>query len=293
MGQSRESTARSRFLGAELRTRREEAGWSALHLAQKMGWAASTVSRIETGERGATAVNLATYLALCGVVGEEQAALLDLARGREEDWWVCAHDGRGPDELDPLWFSCATANRISCYYPGSVPELLQSEEFSAWQLRHRLGAEAGEADIDELLTVRLARQQVLYRPVRCECVFYLHEPMLAAMPGPDPVRGGQLLHMAMLIGAGRVRIRVLPTGVDHEFPSVGRFWVLGFAGHAPVVCVQGDEVSVFGERAEDIAGYERIIGAMDELALSEAASAELIIRLADAPASRPQLAPVS
>ncbi|HWC79865.1 MAG TPA: helix-turn-helix transcriptional regulator, partial [Pseudonocardiaceae bacterium] len=76
MGQSRESTARSRFLGAELRTRREEAGWSALHLAQKMGWAASTVSRIETGERGATAVNLATYLALCGVVGEEQAALL-------------------------------------------------------------------------------------------------------------------------------------------------------------------------------------------------------------------------
>ncbi|HWC83832.1 MAG TPA: hypothetical protein VG756_28055, partial [Pseudonocardiaceae bacterium] len=59
------------------------------------------------------------------------------------------------------------------------------------------------------------------------------------------------------------------------------------------VCVQGDEVSVFGERAEDIAGYERIIGAMDELALSEAASAELIIRLADAPASRPQLAPVS
>ena len=285
MGQSRGSTARSRFLGAELRARREAANWSGLNLAQRMGCAASTLSRIESGDRGATTANLATYLTLCGVFGDEQAALLEMARSPEQGWWVCSHSGRGPDELDPLWFTCAMANRIIGYHPGSVPDLLQSEEFTAWQLRHRLGPHASAEYLDELLNVKVSRQQILHRPVRCECVFYLHESMLRAMPGPEDVRSGQLLHMAMLVGAGRARIRVLPTGVDHDIPSVGRFWVLGLAGYAPVVCMQGDEVSGFGERAADVAGYERIISRLDALSLSDAQSTELIINCADTPAA--------
>jgi transcriptional regulator with XRE-family HTH domain len=286
----RKSTARSRFLGAQLRARREAASCSAQQIARKMGWVDSTISRIETGSGRVSAVNLVTYLSLCGVVGEEQLALLKLAENPEEDWWVCPHGSIGPDELDPLWFTCSTAYHITVHHPGSVPDLLQSREFSNWQLRARLGNDVTREDLNALVQEQLRRQEVLYRPAHCDWPFYLYESTLRAMPGSDEVRNDQLMHLTLLIAQRRVRIRVLPTGVDHRIPSVGgRFWVFRFAVHAPVVCVQGDAVSVFGEREADVAGYVDIVNRLDALALSDQQSAELIVDLANTERADPAL----
>src|SRR4051812_30632348 len=59
----RESTARSRRLGSELREKRLAAGWQSGLLAAELGWSLGKVSKLETGVRGATDTDVAAYLA--------------------------------------------------------------------------------------------------------------------------------------------------------------------------------------------------------------------------------------
>lgn len=290
MSQPRESSARSRYLGAELRKRRERANWSALQLAQRVGWAASTVSRLESGERGVTPVNLATYLAMCDVVGNEQAALLELSRGREDGWWTCSHGDVLPDEVPALRFQQEAANRITCYHPGIIPELLQTEEYADWQLRDHLSIEVALDLVDRLVVrvqERLDRQHVLYERERRSWVFYLDENALRALPGDAAAGSGQLVHLAMLVEQQQARIRVIPTELVHLGAAIGRFWVFGFEAYAPVVCAQTDTISLFGERESDVAAYQRILDRLETTALSELDSLDLIVKLADEHPIRP------
>ncbi|HWC79319.1 MAG TPA: helix-turn-helix transcriptional regulator [Pseudonocardiaceae bacterium] len=267
----RKSTARSRFLGAQLRARREAAGWTQPQMARRMGWVATTISRIETGSGRVATTNLITYLAVCGIVGADQAALIALADGYLDDWWLCPHGAVGPDELSPLRFTCTTADSIAVYHPGSVPDLLQSQEFSCWL--------HGPDEVQ----ARLGRQQVLYRRTPCDWTFYLPESLLHTLPGPPEVRGDQLMHLALLIMQHHIDIRVLPTGAEHQLSSVGgRFWLFGFADHQPTVCVQNDTVSMFGERDADVVVYQQIVRELDALALPDRQSADLILQLANA-----------
>lgn len=281
MSNRRETSARSRYLGAELRARRETANLTALHLANRLGWAASTISRIENGERGATPTNLATYLTLCDVLGADQAGLLELARAREDERWSVPHGDRMPDEARALRYQQEQANRITCYHPGAIPELLQTEEIATLQVRHQAGAAAILPDLlAGQVAARIDRQNILHEAGR-SWVFYLDETTLRTLPGDPNIRSGQVAALAMLIGSGHIRVRVIPTHLAQAGVAVGRFWLFGFQDYAPVVCIQTDTISLFAEKEPDLVAYERILGRLDAIALSEHASTELIVRLTD------------
>lgn len=273
---TRESSTRSRFLGTQLRERREAMGLTPLELARRIGWSASTVSRVESGERTVLLTGLASYLAVCGVLGAEQAELLELARAREDTWWTSPHDDMGPDELPALRYAAETANEVTCWHPGTLPEWTQAEAYGVWQLRSHHGA---GADVAGLWTERLARQDILAWPQPKQITFYLQESTLRAIPAQGNVRDAQLAHLNTLIAQHRLHIRVVPGRLDHGLPAMGRFWLFAFAGFAPVVCAQSDLVSVFGEREQDVAKYESMLHRLDELALSEQDSAQLIEQL--------------
>lgn len=76
----REPTGRARELGGELRRARERAALHGSDLARVLGWSTSKVSRLESGTRGTSEVDVAVYLASCGVERCELERLLDLAR---------------------------------------------------------------------------------------------------------------------------------------------------------------------------------------------------------------------
>ncbi len=91
------STARRRELGAALRRIRERRGLNGQDMATRLGWAPSMVSRVETGKRPMTLVEVATYTGLCNVAGEEQVELLSLAI-EPDDYRIKPHDGEMPDD---------------------------------------------------------------------------------------------------------------------------------------------------------------------------------------------------
>ena len=137
----RESTARSRELGVELRKLRERTGRSALEFARIVGWSNSKVSRIETGLRGITEVDVVRYAGYCRATPAEVEDLV--ARCREAEvpgFWLSRR-------LSTLVFHEGAASSSVSYGPLVVPELLQAERYAGTR-QPRGAGRAGHRGLD-------------------------------------------------------------------------------------------------------------------------------------------------
>src|ERR1700754_4591599 len=97
------STARRRELGAELRRIRDHSGLNGVDMAWRLGWDPSMLSRAETGKRGITNVEIASYTGLCGVAGDQLAELLKLAE-EPAAHRIKPDGGKLPEQLRTLIF---------------------------------------------------------------------------------------------------------------------------------------------------------------------------------------------
>ncbi|MGQ0778974.1 MAG: helix-turn-helix domain-containing protein, partial [Pseudonocardiales bacterium] len=91
---------RSRQVAAELRTLREQAGFSGADVAKRIGMSTSKISRIETGNSGLQSEDVASLLGLYQVPVAVRDELLDLLRRSEERGWWTRQPG-----LPQLWRS--------------------------------------------------------------------------------------------------------------------------------------------------------------------------------------------
>ncbi len=66
---NRQPTMRSRELGEGLRRAMEAAGLTGVEAARRLDWSPSRVSRMLSGTRGTTEVDVAMFLTVCGVRG--------------------------------------------------------------------------------------------------------------------------------------------------------------------------------------------------------------------------------
>jgi len=117
----RHTTTRSRQLGTELKRVRERAGFSARDLARALGWSDSKVARMENGQRGASEIAVATYLAYFHVVGPEMDRLIAMCREIWAKDWLQPHGELVPEELRTLVTHETTATLINEYEPMVVP----------------------------------------------------------------------------------------------------------------------------------------------------------------------------
>lgn len=127
----RDSTTRSRELGAELRDVRERRGFTGTKLAELLGWSPGRISRMESGKRGMSEVDVATFLAYCGITGAELNRLLALCEDVFAATRMQRHGEHLPDELRSLVIQESTAEAIWEYEPLVVPGLLQTESYAA------------------------------------------------------------------------------------------------------------------------------------------------------------------
>ncbi|WP_410650036.1 helix-turn-helix domain-containing protein [Amycolatopsis sp. cmx-4-54] len=79
-------TPQARALADGLRAARKAARLAATEVADKLAWSQSTISRIETGLRAASAEEVSALLAVYQVTGEWREALLSLSRD-SGPWW--------------------------------------------------------------------------------------------------------------------------------------------------------------------------------------------------------------
>jgi transcriptional regulator with XRE-family HTH domain len=270
------STARRRELGAELRHIRERHGYNGIDMALRLGWAASAVSRAETGKRGMTALEVATYTALCGVAGEQLDELLDLA-GEPDVYRVKPHGGRLPDELQTLIFHESTATEIDSFQSVYVPGITQTEDYTR-ALFHEIGIDPSL--IEDGVRNRVSRREVLTRRNPAQCTFWVHENVLRAPIGGPQVMSEQMLHLLFLGARPQCSIRVIPVSAGGKGTAAGPFQIFGYPEGLPVVCVQHETTSEFLESRSDLADYRAVLKRVASVALNDAQSREFIVRVA-------------
>ncbi|MET7948209.1 helix-turn-helix transcriptional regulator [Micromonospora sp. NPDC005324] len=178
-------------------------------LATLTRWSPSTVAAIETGRRRPTmefAVAADGALATGGLLAE----LLRAAdQQRLPTWFV---PWRNHEEQ---------AIRLCEFEPCLIPGLLQTEDYA------RAVISAGGLNpvkvVDELVTVRMDRQQLWQRAESPQCVFVLDETALRRPVGGPAVLDAQLGRLMELAVMPSVRLHVVPLDAGAHVGLTGGF----------------------------------------------------------------------
>jgi transcriptional regulator with XRE-family HTH domain len=277
-------TMRRRRLGADLRQLREQNSLRLEEVADHLGVAPSTLSRIETGKAPTRTSYLAVMLDLYGVADPDRRRLLmDLAReGQRTGWWV-AYDDMLPAGTGTYLGLEAEASALLAFQEQVVPGLVRTADYARALIAARRPELAAD-QVERLVTVQMRRQHALRgeNPIRLRLI--LDEAVLLRSIGSPAVMREQL---AQLIAAGRlptVNIQVARLAGPPRRVLAPSFCVLSFAepGDGDVACSAGLRGQVLLEqRPAEVRAMRRTFDALSRTALPPRASAELIGDLAN------------
>jgi len=272
------TSIRSRQVAAELRTLREQAGFSGAEVAKRIGMSTSKISRIETGNSGLQSEDVASLLGLYQVPVSVRDELLDLLRRSEERGWWTRQPG-----LPQLWRSLITfeaqAIRIQNYEALVVPGLLQTAEY-AQAIIQGIAPTVSAAELDNLVAARMARQALLTESHAPQFFAAIDEGALRRPIGEPGVMHRQLLHLLSAAAQPNVTLRVVPISAGAHAGLRGPFVILEFADETALVHVENQSTGLFLEEEADLSAYRLALGNMMYAALAPAATAELIAQIA-------------
>ncbi len=280
-------TVRRRRLGSELRRLRESHSIKLEEVADRLGLAPSTLSRIETGKSPTRTAYLNALLELYGVYdpGQRQV-MLEMARdGHRRGWWA-VWDGVLPTGFG-IWVGLeAEAASLRVYEAQVVHGLLQTEGYAhsvMSTVRRRQTAE----EIERLVRLRMQRQDVLHRPQPLDLWLILDEAVLRRMAGPSRVMREQLDYLCEACQWPNVTLQVLGFGSGMHPALGGSFAIIEFPDRLDpdVVYTEGVTGQAYiEERDREVGAQSEAFDLLRASALPPAESA-LLIRSVSAGAS--------
>jgi transcriptional regulator with XRE-family HTH domain len=274
----REPTIRSRELGEGLRRAMERAGLDQKSAAEKLGWSQSRVSRLLSGKRGGTEVDVSAFLAVVQVTGAERERLLGFCREQNTPGWLQQHGSRLPRQVRTLIDHENKAVTIDAFEPTLVPGLLQTTDYARALIRE--GGMIPPEEIEDRVAARLGRQGLFGRERPARFSFFIHEFVLRLPVGGPAVMAEQLQHLLRKATRPYLSLRVVPAARGGYAAVTGAFELMEFAEFRPVVYLESETTTLFLEKPEEIATYRRMLALLAQTALGERESTELIATLA-------------
>lgn len=271
-------TVRRRELGTLLRRLREGNGLSVKRVTEHLLCSPSKISRIETGQRGATLRDVRDLCDLYGVTDpDERDRLMTLAReGKQQGWWQ-SYDL--PYSMYVGFESEAVS--IRDYDSAVVPGLLQTADYARAMFKSPLPEpglpEITDEVIDQRVAARLRRQDLLTKKDhKLDFRAILDEAVLHRLVGSARVMHKQLMHLADAAALSNVTVQIIPYSAGAHPALDSTFNILTFAGAVPkIVYVEGLVGGMYVERPVDVDRYERVFERLSEMALSPGDSVQL------------------
>ncbi len=292
-------SVRERRVARELRLLRAGVQMNGKDVADRLGWSASKVSRIETSRIGVSEGDLERLLQLYRVPQEQAAQLRALAPSvRPRGWWDAYADTLSSGYAGLIKMESGSG-ALSCYCAIVPHALLQTPDYAREVIRTTWRQPAA-TEVERRVQVCRRRQEVLDpdiarpsgagQPLRLSAV--IDEAVLRRSVGRDSAGGdgpasavlrGQLEHLATVAAWPHVSIRVLPFSAGLPPVTAGSFSVLeSLATKAPDVVYLENKTRIFFIESEaEVHGYAREFALLGTLALGEPESLELIGQLAD------------
>lgn len=266
-------------LATRLRALRVQAGLSGKQLADASGWAQSKVSRIENGQQMPSPDDIRVW---AGGTGADEETVRQLLARREEARIAHAtfprRMRRGQASVQKTYSDLVTGARLvrhleTVYVPGP----LQIPDYARRVLTEMISLHELEIDdVDAAVQERMARTQMLYDPSK-RWEFLLAEPVLRwLLPAPTVMRA-QLDRLQGVIGLDRIRLGIIPMGV--ELATTPQNSVQVYVADEPVAVAE----TYIGEtwhRGDEAAAYMRAIDRQWEDAVEGDDARRLIARAA-------------
>jgi transcriptional regulator with XRE-family HTH domain len=274
-------TLRARRLAAELQRRREATGMSREEVARQLEWSTSTLFRIETGRNRPQPGNVRMLLELYGVTGPERDGLIQLTReARQPGWWHSFRDVL-PNPYEVYIGLEAGAASIRNFEPIVVPGLLQTADYARETFRNG-PIELDPEEVERLLEVRLARQQILTRDDRPRLWAVIDEAVIHRTVGGSEVMRRQLQHLADAAQEGKTTVQVVPYRAGAHAGTTGPFVILDYteATDPAVVYVETLAGDIYLEERSDVDRYTLAFDRLVAAALHPDDSVQLIEQMA-------------
>lgn len=275
-------TVRRRRLGSELRRLREARTMKLEVVADQLGLAASTLSRIETGKAPTKTAYLTALLEMYGVTDPQQRqVLIDMAReGHRKGWWAVY------DDVLPTGFGIyvgleAEAAGLRIYETQVVSGLLQTQDYARAVLREVNKKDSPE-QVQRFAELRLKRQSVFEREEPPDVWLILDESVIRRPVGGPEVMARQLKH---LVEAGQwpsITLQILPFSSGAHPALTGPFTILEFPERADPDVVHFDSWGgpIYLEKDKEVRACTEAFDRLRAAALSPADSLSLAERVA-------------
>jgi transcriptional regulator with XRE-family HTH domain len=276
-------TVRRRRLGSELRRLREAHSIKLEEVAEHLGVAASTLSRIETGKAPTKSIYLNAMLEMYGVSDPAQRqVLVDMAReGHRKGWWSVY------DDVLPTGFGIyvgleAEAAGLRSYEAEAVHGLFQTPDYARAILREVHNRDS-EQQVERLVDLRMKRQDVLDRNPPLDVWLILDEAVIRRAIGGPEVMAGQLARLTEASRMPNVTLQVLPFSSGSHAGLRGPFSILEFPerADADVAYVESVAGILYLEKDREVRSCAEAFDRLRATALSPGASAELITSAAE------------
>jgi transcriptional regulator with XRE-family HTH domain len=262
--------------GNRLRRLREDAGLSGKQLAERLGWPASKVSRLENGRQTASVADIEAWTAALDVPASVRAELVeDLRSLRVEyaSWRRQLRSGFAPRQRAGRMLEDGTET-LRVLQTALVPGLLQTADYARAVFRG-LAELQGQRDIEAAVREQLRRQELLYEPGR-RFQFLLTEAALRARLAPAPAHRAQLDRLLVLAGLETVELAVLASETPLIKATTHSFEIFDDR----IVLVETITAELAIREAEDVAFYTRLFEVYWGIAKRRAEASALITRIA-------------
>ncbi|MGE6955146.1 helix-turn-helix domain-containing protein, partial [Staphylococcus capitis] len=205
---------------------RVDAGLTARALSHAMGCHGSKISRIEHGVALPSVDDIRAWCVGCAAQdhADDLIATLRAVDGMWIEWRRIERSGLrlAQASLQPLY---ERTRVFRVYSPSILPGLVQTEAYTAAVLRAIMRRRALHDDVDEAVTVRMARQRVLNEGDH-RFVFLIEESALTVGFGGPETMAAQLGHLIVVSALPSVSLGIIPTRPDRDggWPVEG-FWM--------------------------------------------------------------------
>jgi Domain of unknown function (DUF5753)/Helix-turn-helix domain len=261
-----------------LRAMRLARGLTVEEVAANLLVSASKISRVETGQRGATARDIRDLALLYELSSHERDLLTELAaEGKQRAWWqsfnlpYSAYVGLEADAVKIMNFNLAI-----------IPGLLQTEPY-AHEMVRSIYREMSEEGIEEMTRVRMERQARVLHSVDAVPSYtsIMDEAVLRRVVGSPSVMRDQMRSLRESAELSNVTIRVVPFSAGALAVGTNMFIILAFGRESmpDIVYLETLTGELILDSERERRQYKDGFAALSEVAASEDETLELVASL--------------
>jgi transcriptional regulator with XRE-family HTH domain len=251
---------------SQLRSWRQQMGWTQVEMGAKLGYSASLVSGVETMDKAPTA----DFAARCDEVLSTPGTFVVLQE-------LVAREAY-PSFFAPVIPFEREAIRIHGWELGAVPGLLQTGDYARALIRSGRPKDSNE-EIDRYVAARMERQEIVCGNNSPLLWYVLDESVVRHVIGGAAVMRDQLDKLLEAADIPGIVVQALPFAADNHAGADGPISVYEFA-ESPSVCYT--ECYSGGRIVEDrveVANLMTVVNLIRASALSARDSRELIRRI--------------